>query len=69
MAFYQCKRKEIHGKSYCSVILGCDGDSYVSFEAVNPNWICTAVKLYKMLQLANEKIERFRRESSMENAA
>ncbi len=69
MAFYECKKREISGKSYCSVELGCDGYSFVSFEAINPNRICRAVKLYKMLQLANEKIERFRRESSMENAA
>ena len=69
MAFYECNKREINGKSCCSVELGCDGYSYVSFEAINPNWICKAVKLYKMLQLANEKIERFRRESSMENAA
>lgn len=59
MAFYQCERKKIHGKSYCSVVLGYDGYSCVSFEAINPNWICKAVKLYKMLQLANEKLACF----------
>lgn len=69
MAFYQCKRKEINGKSYCSVMLGCDGYSYVSFEAINPNWICKAVKLYKMLQLANEKLARFQIGRKTKNTA
>lgn len=59
MAFYQQDKKLLNGEAYCKVVLGCYVDAYVSFEAINPNWICKAVKLYKMLQLAKEKLACF----------
>ncbi len=59
MAFYECGRKEVNGQAYSKIVLGCTGDSYVAFEAINPNWLCKAVKLDKMLQLANEKLACF----------
>ena len=55
--------------AYCKIVLGAYMDSFVSFEAINPNWICTAVKLSKMLQLANEKLACFRAGQKKEEAA
>ncbi len=60
MAFFREEKDIMDGKAYCKVVLGYYMDSYVSFEAINPNWICKAVKLNKMLQLANEKLACFR---------
>lgn len=59
MAFYRQEKDTMDGMAYCKVVLGYYMDSYVSFEAINPNWICKAVKLNKMLQLANEKLACF----------
>lgn len=55
-AFYLCRKSTCDKTDYCVVSLGCDGYNYVSFEAINPNWICRAVKLHRMLLFANEKI-------------
>lgn len=69
MAFYRQEKDTLDGMAYCKVVLGNYMDSYVSFEAVNPNWICKAVKLSKMLQLANEKLAYFRAGQKKEEAA
>lgn len=69
MAFYRQEKDTLDGMAYCKVLLGTYMDSYVSFEAINPNWICKAVKLSKMLQLANEKLECFRAGQKKKEAA
>lgn len=69
MAFYRQKKEVMDGLAYCKVLIGCSYDSYVAFGTVNPNWICTAVKLYKMLQLANEKLECFKAGQKNKEAA
>lgn len=69
MAFYRQKKEVMDGLAYCKVLIGCSYDSYVAFGTVNPNWICTAVKLNKMLQLANEKLDCFKAGQKNEEAA
>ncbi len=69
MAFYRQKKEVMDGLAYCKVLIGCSYDSYVAFGTVNPNWICTAVKLNKMLQLANEKLACFKAGQKNEEAA
>lgn len=59
MAFYQQEKEMMGEDAYCKVLVGWGMDSYVSPGSVNPNWICKAVKLNKMLQLANEKLRNF----------
>lgn len=49
------------GTKYIRVSIGCDGCSYFYFDSIDPNWICKAVKLGKMLDIALEKIEDFLR--------
>lgn len=69
MAFYRQKKEVMDGLAYCKVLIGSSYDSYVAFGTVNPNWICTAVKLNKMLQLANEKLDCFKAGQKKEEAA
>lgn len=69
MAFYRQEKDTLDGMAYCKIVLGAYMDSFVSFEAINPNWICTAVKLSKMLQLANEKLACFRAGQKKKEAA
>lgn len=69
MAFYRQKKEVMDGLAYCKVLIGCAYDSYVAFGTVNPNWICTAIKLNKMLQLANEKLACFKAGQKNEEAA
>lgn len=47
------------GTKYIKILIGCDGYTYNFFDSINPNWICRAVKLGKMLDIALEKIEDF----------
>lgn len=69
MAFYRQEKDTLDGMAYCKIVLGCYMDSYVSFEAINPNWICKAVKLSKMLQLANEKLAYYKAGQKNKEAA
>lgn len=69
MAFYRQEKDVMDKKAYCKIVLGYYMDSYVSFEAVNPNWICKAVKLSKMLQLANEKLACYKAGQKKKEAA
>lgn len=69
MAFYSQEKDVMDGMAYCKVVLGYSMDCYVSFEAVNPNWICKAVKLSKMLHLANEKLACFQAGRKTKKAA
>nr|WP_289766809.1 hypothetical protein [uncultured Acetatifactor sp.] len=50
---------EYDGRRYCRIVLGFDGYNYCWYDSINPNWICRAVKLNRMLDLALEKIERY----------
>lgn len=59
MAFYQQKKEMMGEDAYCKVLVGWGMDSYISSGSIDPNWICKAVKLNKMLQLANEKLRNF----------
>lgn len=47
------------GTKYIKILIGCDGCSYNFFDSIDPNWICRAVKLGKMLDIALDKIEDF----------
>lgn len=49
------------GIKYIKILIGCDGGTYNFFDSINPNWICRAVKLGKMLDIALDKIEDFQR--------
>lgn len=49
--------EEYAGRKYCRVMLGSDGYNWCWFDSVNPNWICRAIKLSRMLDLALEKLE------------
>lgn len=47
------------GTKYVRVMIGCDGYNFFYFDAIDPNWICKAAKLGKMLDIVLEKIEDF----------
>ena len=49
------------GTKYIKILIGCDSYNYNLFDSIDPNWICRAVKLGKMLDIALEKIEDFQR--------
>lgn len=49
------------GIKYIKILLGCDGATYNFFDSIDPNWICRAVKLGKILDIALDKIEDFQR--------
>lgn len=44
-------------RRYIRALLGSDGISSYSFDALNPNWICKAVKLDLLLEKAIKKLE------------
>lgn len=69
MAFFRQGKEMMDGMAYCKSLIGFSMDTYVDFGSVNPNWICTAVKLNKMLQLANEKLACFKAGQKNEEAA
>lgn len=60
--------KEYSGWKYCRIVLGCDGYNYYWFESINPNWICSAIKLSRMLDLALEKLESYEKGKEKEAA-
>lgn len=52
---HECE-EENRGRRFISTLLGDDGDNYCLEGCVNPNWICSAIKVGMMLDLALEKI-------------
>lgn len=60
--------KEYAGRKYCRIVLGSDGYNYCWFDSVNPNWICRAIKLSRMLDLALEKLEIYEKRKEEEAA-
>lgn len=53
---HECEEEENRGRRFISTLLGNDGYNYCLEGCVNPNWICSAIKMGKMLDLAFEKI-------------
>lgn len=53
---HECEEEENRGRRFISTLLGNDGYNYCLEGCVNPNWVCSAIKLGMMLDLALEKI-------------
>lgn len=53
---HECEEEENRGRRFISTLLGNDGYNYCLEGCVNPNWICSAIKMGMMLDLAFEKI-------------
>ena len=53
---HECEEEENRGRRFISTLLGNDGYNYCLEGCVNPNWVCSAIKLGMMLDLAFEKI-------------
>ncbi|HBA51135.1 MAG TPA: hypothetical protein DCZ91_25715 [Lachnospiraceae bacterium] len=60
--------EEYRGRKYCRIALGSDGYNYCWYDSINPNWICSAIKLGRMLDLALERLERYEKGKEKEAA-
>lgn len=63
------KKENVEDWAYGVVVIGCDGYNWTDHSSINPNWIPAAIKLKMLLDLAMEKIRRYREQEKAVLAA